>query len=415
MFRPYLDMFVIVFIDDILVHSHGEDEHSDYLQTILQTLRDHKLFAKFSKCEFSLRSVAFLGHIISSEGIRVDPQMTKVVRNWPRPMSLIDIRSFLGLTGYYHHFVEGFSFVASPMTRLTQKKVKFLWSESYEKSFQELKTRLTSAPVLTWPNGVDGFVVYCDASRVGLGCVLMQKELFLRGNRDRLGIWKEGRSSGNTSRNSLTTKTYSRIKVSKFESLTQTRWFVNAIEALEGADWLAENVVLKEVSSWNNPIGALTVGIQHLGSEDSKTIWALRLKATLDRSRRLIEEYSETLLQIILKKFQVSKLATLLLKAVRKTIGSSGWDVLVPGDAFREIIQVTTVGSNISGVVLLQNLPHLSHLGIKARQEKVVFVTCNDDDKVSDVRQLLGKYVRLEASSTGVKLIASSLKIVTQT
>ncbi|CAN4120917.1 unnamed protein product [Withania somnifera] len=269
--------------------------------------------------------------------------------------------------------------------------------------------------------------------------------------------------------------------------------FVNALEALGGADWLAENVTMKNVSSWNDPIGALTVGIQQLGlsgwkpeeckaignellswkdrgisenegSEDGKTIWALRLKATLDRSRRLTEEYSETLLQIFPEKvqilgkslgipentvrtfteaeiragvvFQVSKLATLLLKAVRRAIGSSGWDVLVPGDAFGELIQVkriipgmlssatgpvilvvnkadgdeevTAAGSNISGVVLLQELPHLSHLGVRARQEKVVFVTCDDDDKVSDVRQLIGKYVRLEASSTGVKLTASS-------
>ena len=134
-FRPYLDMFVIVFIDDILVYSRSEDEHSDHLRTVLQTLRDHKLFAKFSKCEFWLRSVAFLGHIISFEGIRVDPQKTEAVRNWPRPISPTDIRSFLGLAGYYRHFVEGLSSIASPMTRLTQKKVKFLWSESGEKRF----------------------------------------------------------------------------------------------------------------------------------------------------------------------------------------------------------------------------------------------------------------------------------------
>jgi len=174
-FRPYLDMFVIVFIDDILVYSCSEDEHFDYLWTVLQTLRDHKFFANFSKCEFWLRLVAFLSHIISFEGIRVNPQKTEAVRNWPRPISLTDIWSFLGLAGYYRHFVEGFSFIVSPMTQLTQKKVKFLWFKSCEKSFQELKTRLTSAPVLTLPYGVDGFMVYCDASRVGLGCVLMQK------------------------------------------------------------------------------------------------------------------------------------------------------------------------------------------------------------------------------------------------
>ena len=112
-------MFVIVFIDDILVHSRSEDEYSYHLRTVLQTFRDHKLFAKFSKCEFWLRSVAFLGHIISFEGIRVDPQKTKAIRNWPRPISPTDIQSFLGLAGYYHCFVEGLSSIASPITRLT--------------------------------------------------------------------------------------------------------------------------------------------------------------------------------------------------------------------------------------------------------------------------------------------------------
>ena len=135
-FRSYLDMFFIVFIDDTLVYSRNEDEHFDYLRTVLQTLRDHKLFAKFIKCEFWLRSVAFLGHIISFEGIRVDPQKTEAVRNWPRPISPTDIQIFLDLAGYYCHFVEGFSSIASPMTRLTQKKVKFLWSKSCEKSFR---------------------------------------------------------------------------------------------------------------------------------------------------------------------------------------------------------------------------------------------------------------------------------------
>ena len=117
----------------------------------------------------------FSGSYHFFEGIRVDPQKTEVVRNWPRPISPTDIQSFLGLAVDYCRFIEGFSSIASPMTRLTQKKVKFLWFESYEKSFQELKTRLTSAPILILPDGVDGFVVYYDASRVRLGCVLMQK------------------------------------------------------------------------------------------------------------------------------------------------------------------------------------------------------------------------------------------------
>jgi len=111
---------------------------------------------------------------VSGEGIKVDTQKIEAVQNWPRPTSPTDIRSFLGLAGYYRRFVEGFSSIASPLTKLTQKAVKFQWSEACEKSFQELKKRLITAPVLTLPEGTQGFVVYCDASRVGLGCVLMQ-------------------------------------------------------------------------------------------------------------------------------------------------------------------------------------------------------------------------------------------------
>ena len=98
------------------------------------------------------------------------------MKQWPRPTFAIDIRSFLGLAGYYRRFVEGFTSIASPLTRLTQKIVKFQLSDDCEKSFVELKTRLSTTPVLTLPNGSDGYVVYCDASRVGLGCVLMQRD-----------------------------------------------------------------------------------------------------------------------------------------------------------------------------------------------------------------------------------------------
>ncbi|KAH0784229.1 hypothetical protein KY290_003827 [Solanum tuberosum] len=173
-FRNFLDSFVIVFIDDILIYSKSEDDHMNHLRIVLQALKDHQLYAKFSKCEFWLRSVAFLGHIVSSEGIEVDPKKTDAVKSWPRPLNPSDIRSFLGLVGYYRRFVEGFSSIASPLTALTQYKSKFEWSESCEKSFQLFKDKLTSAPVLTLPEGTKGFVVYCDASRVGLGCVLMQ-------------------------------------------------------------------------------------------------------------------------------------------------------------------------------------------------------------------------------------------------
>ena len=121
-----------------------------------------------------MESVAFLGHVVSRNGIEVDPQKIEAVKQWLRPISTTEIRSFLGLAGYYRRFVENFSRISAPLTKLTQKNVKFQWSEAYEKSFLELKERLTTAPVLAVPSGSGGYTVYCDASRVGLGCVLMQ-------------------------------------------------------------------------------------------------------------------------------------------------------------------------------------------------------------------------------------------------
>ena len=175
-FRPYLDQFVIVFIDDILIYSGSGEEHAEHLRIILQTLLKHRLYAKLNKCQFWLDSVTFLGHIVSAEGVLVDPQKVEAILNWKPPTSVIEIRSFLGLAGYYSKFVEGFSKIAAPLTRLTRKEEPFLWSEACQQSFDELKRRLTSAPVLTLPSGQDGFAVYCDASRQGLGCVLMQND-----------------------------------------------------------------------------------------------------------------------------------------------------------------------------------------------------------------------------------------------
>ncbi|WMV49615.1 hypothetical protein MTR67_043000 [Solanum verrucosum] len=138
-FKQYLDLFVIVFIDDILIYSRNKEEHATHLRVVLQTLKDRQLFAKFSKCEFWLQSIAFLGHIVSSEGIRVDSKKIEEMKQCPRPTSPSVIRSFLGFSGYYRRFVEGFSSIASLLTKLTHKKVKFKWSDDCEKSFTELK------------------------------------------------------------------------------------------------------------------------------------------------------------------------------------------------------------------------------------------------------------------------------------
>ncbi|KAG8474413.1 hypothetical protein CXB51_033837 [Gossypium anomalum] len=174
-FRLYLDRFVVVFIDDILVYSRDEEEHVEHLRTVLQILREKQLYAKFSKCEFWLREVGFLGHIVSAEGIRVDPSKVSAIVNWIPPKNVSEVRSFLGLAGYYRRFVKGFSMIASPMTRLLQKDVKFEWTDECQQSFNRLKDLLTKAPVLVQPEPGKEFVIYSDASLNGLGCVLMQE------------------------------------------------------------------------------------------------------------------------------------------------------------------------------------------------------------------------------------------------
>ena len=175
-FSPYLDKFVIVFIDDILVYSGSLEEHAEHLRIVLHILRESQLYAKFSKCKFWLDRVAFLGHVISVEGVSVDPKKIKAVVNWNPPKNVSEVKSFLGLAGYYKKFVEGFSKIAAPLTKLTRKDVKYDWVDVCQQSFEELKGRLTSALVLALPNGRDGFVVYSDASRQGLGCVLIQND-----------------------------------------------------------------------------------------------------------------------------------------------------------------------------------------------------------------------------------------------
>jgi hypothetical protein len=174
-FRPFLDQFIIVFIDDILIFSQTEAEHEEHLRITLQTLRDHQLYAKFSKCEFWLSEVKFLGHVISGDGIAVDPSKVEAVTDWQQPTTVSEIRSFLGLAGYYRKFIQDFSRIATPLTRLTKKGVQFVWDSRCEEAFKCLKEKLTSAPVLMIPRSDQCFVVYTDASLQGLGGVLMQR------------------------------------------------------------------------------------------------------------------------------------------------------------------------------------------------------------------------------------------------
>ena len=138
-FQPYFDQFVMVFVDDILIYSQSEEEHEDHLHIVLQVLKDHQLYAKFGKCEFWLTEVKFLGHVVSTSSVSVDPEKVEAIMSWERLKSVFKIRSFLGLAGYYRRFIEDFSRPAAPMTILTRKGVKFEWYDLCEKAFQELK------------------------------------------------------------------------------------------------------------------------------------------------------------------------------------------------------------------------------------------------------------------------------------
>nr|GEY26108.1 putative reverse transcriptase domain-containing protein [Tanacetum cinerariifolium] len=161
--KPYLDKFVIVFIDDILIYLRNEEEHANHLRIILELLRNKKLYAKFSKCEFWIHIVQFLGHIIDSQGLHVDPAKIEAVKNWKTPTTPIEVRQFLRLASYYQRFIEGFSNITKPLTKLTQKHKKYIWKEDQESAFQLLKQKLCEAPILALPEGNDDFVVYYNA------------------------------------------------------------------------------------------------------------------------------------------------------------------------------------------------------------------------------------------------------------
>jgi hypothetical protein len=174
-FMPELDKFVVVFIDDILIYSKNEEGHAQHLRVILTRLREHQLYAKFSKCVFWLEEIQFLGHVLSARGIAVDPSKVKDILEWKPPTTVHQVRSFLGLAGYYRRFIPDFSKLMKPITSLLKNDTKFNWSSKCNEAFEQLKTLLTTAPVLAQPDINKPFDVYCDASGSGLGCVLMQE------------------------------------------------------------------------------------------------------------------------------------------------------------------------------------------------------------------------------------------------
>nr|GEU68966.1 putative reverse transcriptase domain-containing protein [Tanacetum cinerariifolium] len=174
--KPYLDKFVILFIDDILIYSKNKEEPEEHIKLILELLKKKELYAKNFKCEFWIPKVQFLRHVIDSQGIDVDPAKIKSIKYWASPKTPTEICQFLGLDDYYRRFIKGFLKIAKSMTKLTQKKVKFDSGDKQEADFQLLKHKLCSAPILALLEGSEDFIVYCDASIKGLGVVLMQRE-----------------------------------------------------------------------------------------------------------------------------------------------------------------------------------------------------------------------------------------------
>lgn len=175
-FRPHLDEFVMVYLDDILIYSKTRKEHLKHLRIVLDTLRKEKLYGKLSKCHFMTQEVEYLGHIITPAGIKVDKRKIEAVAKWPIPTTVRDVQSFIGLCNYYRKFIKDFAKIATPLTELTKEKNDFVWNKAEQEAFDQLKKKLVSAPLLRCANPSLPYEVTTDASATGLGAVLMQED-----------------------------------------------------------------------------------------------------------------------------------------------------------------------------------------------------------------------------------------------
>ena len=180
MFRDFLDIFVIVYLDDILVFSGSLDKHREHVCRVLNRLRLHGLYAKAEKCEFELHTIQFLGLVISPTGIEMDPKEVSAILDWPVPLDKKGVQRFIGFANFYRRFIKGFSSIVAPITQLTRQNFRFHWNSEAQKAFDTLKGLFTSAPILSHPNPVLPFLLEVDASEVAVGAVISQR----LGNKD---------------------------------------------------------------------------------------------------------------------------------------------------------------------------------------------------------------------------------------
>jgi hypothetical protein len=173
-FHEYLDKFIQVFIDDILIYSRTTEEHEENLRLVLQCLQEHKFYGKLSKCSFYQSKIHYLGHVIFGEGIVVDLAKVEAIMEWPTLTNVPEVHSFMGLARYYRQFVEGFSKIENLITELQKKNKKFVWTEKCVEAFWRLKELLTTALILKVPDMDADFLVCTNASMEGLGGILMQ-------------------------------------------------------------------------------------------------------------------------------------------------------------------------------------------------------------------------------------------------
>ena len=174
--RPYLDQFVIVYLDDICIYSKTKEEHLEHLDKVLTILEQHRLFVGLDKCSFGVQEMEFLGHVVGTDGVKVDPKKVQAVKDWPTPKDVKEVRSFLGLTGYFRRFIRHYAHKALPLTNLTKKETRWHWGTAEQEAFDQLKEALTSAPMLVLPDPTLPYEVFTDASGFALGATLLQNK-----------------------------------------------------------------------------------------------------------------------------------------------------------------------------------------------------------------------------------------------